>query len=212
MTPIVIKPVALALNPTQIVQWVCVGLCLVAVAVAVNLMLHRDAALGIKVLWIAALLLVIAVAPEKLPFLSVHAGACLFFRNAFGGIFVVLLLLNLFVIFRIQLPKERVPRFDGKVVELVNSGGARIPRVAYQDAASKQHVFDDALSTTIFPQRTFAVGERVAVRAPTTAPPHIDHSAFARWQTAIFLILIAALTFSLSLSYHLHYLSLMSRK
>ena len=174
-------------------------------------MLQHEAPLAAKVGWLAAVLLVIALAPEKLPFFSRDAGTCLFFRNVFGGIFVALSLLDLFVIFWIQLPQEQMPRFDGRVVELVSLQGVVIPRVQFQDSMGKPTVFDDALAPTIFPRHTFFVGERFVVRAPATAPPHIDHSALARWDTAIFLILIAALTFSLSLACHLRYLSLTSR-
>jgi hypothetical protein len=202
----------MALIPTEIVRWVSGVLCLVAVGVAVNLALHREAPLSIKVGWIAAVLLVIALVPGKLPFLSGDAGTCLVFRNAFGGIFVFLLLFNLVLIFRIQLPNEQVPRFCGEVVGLVNSHGSNIPRVEFQDASGKQYAFDDTLATTIFPQHTFAIGERVVVRAPKTAPPHVDHSTLARWDTIIFSILITALTFSLSLICHVRYLSLISRK
>jgi hypothetical protein len=196
--------------PTQIVRMVCALLGLVVVGVQVNLMLHREALLGIKLGWIAAVLLLLALTPEKLPFLSGDADTCLFFRNAFAGVFVILLLFLLFVIFGIQLPKERVPRFEGTVVALVDTHGASVPCVQFHDAAGKPILFEDALATTIFPKHTFVLGERVVVRAPTSAPPHVDHSTLARWCSALFLLLIVALVFSLVLTCHLRYLTLIS--
>lgn len=200
------------MNTIQIVRGICIVLVLVTLGVAAYLWLHREAALGIKLGWITAILALIALAPEKLPFLSSNAGTCLFFRNAFGGVFLVLFLVNIFVIFWIQLPQEKVPHFDGKVVELVNSHGPDTPRIEFYDKAGKQNVFDDSLAHTIFPQHTFVVGERFSVRAPTNASPHVAHSALARWGAAILLILIAALAFGLSLACHLRYLSLLSHR
>ena len=169
-----------SMTPAQIIRAICIVLGLAAGMAAANLMLHRETLLGIKVGWIVALLLIIAVAPEKLPFFSGDAGVCLFFRNAFGIVFAILFLVILFVVFWIQLPQEQVPRFDGKVVELMNSQGLGIPRVEFQDAAGSQHTFDDALATVIFPKHIFVVGERVVIRAPTTSPPHVDHSVLDR--------------------------------
>jgi hypothetical protein len=196
------------MNPTQLVRGICGTLSLVTAGVAVCLMLRREASLSIKVAWIAAMFTAIALAPEKLPFLSDHARACLLFRNAFGAVFAILALLILFVVFWIQLPKERVPRFDGKVLKLVNLHGLIIPRIDFQDSEGKQVIFDDALATVIFPKHSFIVGEHVIVRAPADTPPHVDHCALARWGTILFLVLVAVTTLSLSLAYHLRYLSL----
>lgn len=168
MTLIVTK--AVALGSEQLLQGIFLVFGLIAVAVAVHFTLQRDGSLAIKTAWIAALLLVIAAKPGKLPFLSGDPGTCLFFRNAFAALFAVFLIFNVFVIFWIQLPQERVPRFKGRVIELVNSRGASVPRVEFRDTTGTQNVFDDALSTTTFPHHRFAVGEHVVVRAPTTAP------------------------------------------
>lgn len=196
------------MTATQVVRGICTVLCLVAAALALNFMLNREARLSMKLGWIASLLLVIALAPEKLPFLSGNAAACLFFRNAFGGVFVVLVLVIIFVILWIQLPKEQAPHFDGKVVEIANLHGLSLPRVEFQDAVGKRNIFDDALAPTLFPGRTFIVGEHLVVRAPLNASPHIDHSALARWGTIILLILIAAFTLVLSVACHLRFRSL----
>jgi hypothetical protein len=209
---ILIATEPMTLISTPVVQGICWALCFVAFAVAVNLMLHREATTGIKVMWIAAVLVALAVAPGKLPFLLRDAGACLFYRNAFGGVFVVLLLLNIFVIFWIELPRERVPRFSGKVTMIVNSQGTDIPRVEFTDKTGQQNVFDDTLATTIFPNHTFAIGEHVVVRAPMNARPHIDRSVLARWNGSILLVLITGLAFVLSLSYHLRFLSILPYK
>jgi hypothetical protein len=193
----------------QLVRGVCLVLCFVAGGVTVNLLLHHEAALGIKVGWIATILFLMGLAPQKMPFFTRNAGTCLFYRNAFGGVFVILLLASLFVLFWIQLPRERVPRFRGKVVEVMTRLGVIIPRVEFQDIMGKQSTFDDALATTIFPKRQFIVGEQVVVRAPTNgAPPHIDHSALARWGPAIILFLITLIASVLSYLFHMRYLSL----
>jgi hypothetical protein len=177
MILIATEPVTIS---TPVVQGICWVLCLLAFAVAINLILHREATTGIKVMWIAAAFVTLAVAPGKLPFLLRDSGACLFYRNAFAGVFVALLLLDIFVILCIQLPGERVPRFAGKVTMLLNSHGSDIPEVEFTDKTGQQNVFDDPLATTIFPKHTFVVGEHVVVRAPMNARPHIDHSVLAR--------------------------------
>lgn len=179
------------------------GLAVLAISLALYLFVHRDARLATKVLWIAALMVAIATNQSRLPFFACEGQACIFYRNAFVIISVFLVSVSAFVLFRIQLPDQRIPRFYGRVLVVSRENGREIPQVEYQDGEGQSNVFADPLASIILRGHRFVRDERVVVRAPKNAPPHVDKSWIARWLTTMFLLLMTAIAISFSILCHL---------
>jgi hypothetical protein len=179
------------------------GCALLAGALVLLLFVHRDNRLAIKTLWIAAVFLLLAINQTRLPFILCEGQACQFYRNAFGVVSFVLVSVSVFVVFWIQLPEERVPRFRGKVLAVTREHGREIPRVEFQDDQGRSKVFEDRLAETILPNHAFAVEERVIVRAPWNAAPHIDRAWIIRWYATLLLLLITVFASCLALVCHL---------
>lgn len=185
---------------------ICAVLFIVAAGICVYLFAIKEVRMGVKMLWIAGLIFSIAVRPSGLPFLSDNPSTLSFFRIAFFSLFVVLLTVTVFVVFWIQIPQERHPRFEGVVIGYADVGGHSIPQVEYRDRNGEKIIFLDKYASYLFPKRTFKTGEHVTVIAVDSSSVHIDYSFFSRWDTAIFLMFATAMTLAFAVICHVRIL------
>ncbi|WP_089160532.1 hypothetical protein [Caballeronia sordidicola] len=191
------------MTAVSITRLICAVFFLVAIGFCVHLFLVKDVRLGVKVLWIAGIIFVIGLRPEGLPFLSRNISVLSFFRIAFLALFIVFLALSVFVVFWIQIPQERHPRFDGVVVQYMDVDGHPMPQVEYKNSSGEKIIFADRYASYLFPNRTFKEGERVSVLVIDPSSAHIDFSFLSRWGTAIFLMFMTALALMFSAICHL---------
>jgi hypothetical protein len=199
---------------TAITRIVCATLFFALSTASAYLFFQKDNRLGLKLLWVAAIILGIAIQPERLPFFSGNASSLLFFRNAFALVSVCLLIVDVFVVFWIQLPLERIPRFQGVVSGYVHAGigtlSKQLPQVEFNDEHGQKRVIADRFAGVLFPGRVFRPGERVSVIVPSLENAHIDYSVLSRWDVAIFLLCLTALTLTFSIACHIRYLQMVS--
>jgi hypothetical protein len=195
-------PIALLL------RMVCGVLFAATVIMCVALALHKQGAAALKLTWIAALLLLFAANPSRLPPFGVPIETLGFYRAAFGVITGILILASLFVIFFIQLPHERIPHYAGTVVSLVNGeSGQTLPEVRYQTSDGETHTFIDQMAPVLYPTRRFAPAERVSVIV-VKDHPRIDEPALVRWSTPVVVFVCTLFMAALTLISHRRYASL----
>jgi hypothetical protein len=187
----------------------CAVLFVALATIAAYSFARKDARFAVRVLWVAAIILAIAIRPERLFFLTGSVESLHFFRNAFAIVGGVLLVADLFVVIWIQLPRERIPRFSGIVVErnVTERAEAVEPTVQFHDAQGELQTFTDNLAAIRFPRRKFEVGDGVTVAAPPHQRAYIDYTFFSRWDMALFMVCCTALAFAFSVSCQLKYLA-----
>ncbi|KXU92104.1 hypothetical protein CR51_31210 [Caballeronia megalochromosomata] len=184
------------------IRVICIALFAITLATAAAFLAHMERGASLKLLGISGVLIAIAARPTELPFFSKNAAALLFYRNAFLTVAAVLLGVSIFIVGWIQIPHERLPRFEGTVIRSVDVEGQRVPEVKYRDPTGAVVVFDDRLANVRFPGRIFTAGEKVPVLAMTRENTHIDHTFLSRWDAAIFLAILTITVFACSAVCH----------
>jgi hypothetical protein len=195
--------------PIIIVRFVSGACCLLVSGLAAYLFIHSDNYRAIKVSWIAAILLLITIKAESLPFIAGPPASLLFYRNAFAAISLCFVAFLCFIIFWIQLPQERrFPHFDGVVIGFSDAVEGKsvhpFPVVEYHDAVGEKKAFVDRTSEIFLPRHAFYRGEKVSVIDPN-GHPRIDESMLARWSTTIFMVGLTLLTTTFSVVCHIRY-------
>jgi hypothetical protein len=194
----------LIVSAALVVRIVSLLLFAAATAACGLLIVQKQYSTAARFGWIAALLLLIALNPTRLPFLAAGAPALVFYRGAFAAFAVLCFGVFVFVVLGIDLPHERIPHYPGHITRLLpNSSPPSLPEVTYRLDDGTERVFVDRIAPVMYPNRSFRPNEAVSVILVSKAHPRIDEPLLARWSFAAFVLGMTLLGAGLAVACHL---------